>query len=167
MTILVSETPLEHLQLGDLTPRTLSTGAVASFSGYMRNTNNGRAVTSLYLDYYRDMAESQLSEIAERARQRWPINACVIAHRVGQVVPGEMLVYVETHSSHRQDAFDACNYIMDILKTAAPFWKKEQTDAGDHWVAARTSDTTALQKWQDVDTDTSAQSENDILPAGR
>ena len=147
MNIYVSPSVLDIASLQSAIPRDDSVGAVASFTGLMRNVNEGQAVTAMFLDHYAGMTESVLSGLVAKAQARWPISSGVLAHRVGAVEVGDILVYVEVRTMHRQDAFDACNFIMDMLKTEAPFWKKELTDKGERWVDARQSDTDALSKW--------------------
>lgn len=148
MKIVISESALDTHQLSSLIEQNHSVGAVASFTGLMRDNNLGDSVAAMYLDHYPGMTESVLANIAGEAGKRWPIVAGLVAHRVGAVKAGEVLVYVEMHSAHRQDAFDACNYVMDILKTEAPFWKRETTEFGERWVDSRQSDHDALEKWQ-------------------
>ena len=147
MRIIVSETPLNIGELSQRIKPRLETGGVASFTGYMRNNNVGRNVSGMFLDHYPEMTEAALQVITDDATKRWPLHNGLVAHRVGNVLPGDLLVYVETHAEHRQAAFDACNFIMDTLKTSAPFWKKETSDNNEHWVEQRDSDLSALKKW--------------------
>ena len=128
-------------------PRT-DIGAVVSFTGYVRDFNENPEVTALTLEHYPGMTEQALEQIAVEAEQRWAIKGLCMIHRVGRLGPGDPIVLVVTASAHRQDAFDACNFIMDFLKTRAPFWKKEHTADGDYWVSARTSDTQAAARWE-------------------
>lgn len=148
MHILIADKDLHISTLCQFIKPSFESGGVASFTGYMRNVNAGQAVSGMFLDHYPDMTKAALESIANSAEQKWPLHNGLIAHRVGQVKPGDLLVYVEVHSSHRQEAFDACNYIMDTLKTSAPFWKKETSSTGEHWVEQRDSDLSALTKWQ-------------------
>jgi len=122
-------------------------GAIASFTGLMRNRNEGDAVTAMTLEHYPGMTESALVEIVTAARTRWALQAVTVVHRVGRLVPGDPIVLVLTAAAHRGEAFAACEFIMDYLKTRAPFWKKEETPAGSRWVEARTSDDEASARW--------------------
>lgn len=126
----------------------LDVGAVVSFIGTVRNRNDGSAVSNLELEHYPGMTEQSLREIAEQAAQRWPLGGVCIVHRVGPMAPGERIVLAACTSAHRQAAFEACAFVMDYLKTQAPFWKKEQTPEGARWVDARESDDAALARWQ-------------------
>jgi molybdopterin synthase catalytic subunit len=122
-------------------------GAVASFLGLVRDINDGQAVSGMTLEHYPGMTEKSLAQIVEAAATRWEVlDACVI-HRVGPLMPTDPIVMVAVASGHRGDAFAACEFIMDFLKTRAPFWKKEQTGAGEKWVDARESDTIAVERW--------------------
>lgn len=123
-------------------------GAVATFLGAVRAKNLGDNVTGLTLEHYPGMTEKSLNDIVVQARERWDINRVAIVHRVGTLTLGENIVFVGVTSSHRGDAFDACEFIMDFLKTRAPFWKKESTSEGDRWIEARDSDTKKAAEWQ-------------------
>jgi len=123
-------------------------GAVVSFTGYVRDFNERPGVTALTLEHYPGMTEQALEQIVLDAEERWALKGALIIHRVGRMEPGDPIVLVVTASAHRQDAFDACNFIMDFLKTRAPFWKKEHTASGDYWVSARTSDSQAAERWE-------------------
>ncbi|WP_404416361.1 molybdopterin synthase catalytic subunit MoaE [Marinospirillum sp.] len=123
-------------------------GAVVSFTGYVRDFNEKPEVTALTLEHYPGMTEQALEQIAVEAEKRWELKGLRILHRIGRMEPGAPIVLVVTASAHRQDAFDACNFIMDFLKTRAPFWKKEHTTSGDYWVSSRTSDTQAAARWE-------------------
>jgi molybdopterin synthase catalytic subunit len=123
-------------------------GAVASFLGLVRDVNDGQGVSAMTLEHYPGMTERALADIVEQARGRWAvIDACVI-HRVGPLRPTDPIVLVAVASAHRGDAFAACEFIMDFLKTRAPFWKKERTPQGEHWVDARESDEAAAARWR-------------------
>lgn len=122
-------------------------GAVVGFVGYVRDYNDGNAVAAMTLEHYPGMTEKALAGIVEQASARWPLLGVEIVHRVGHLQPGEPIVFVGTTSSHRQAAFDACNFIMDYLKTRAPFWKREDTPEGARWVDGRDSDQTAARRW--------------------
>jgi molybdopterin synthase catalytic subunit len=119
-------------------------GAVASFVGLVR----GGEVAAMSLEHYPGMTEQALTEIIAQARERWEVRCVRVIHRVGKLLPGERIVFVGVASAHRHDAFAACEFIMDYLKTQAPFWKKEETGEGARWVDARESDDVAARRWQ-------------------
>ena len=123
-------------------------GAVVSFIGQVRDLNDGDNVASMTLEHYPSMTEKSLESIVEQARKRWVIEDVLIVHRVGELKPLDQIVLVLVASAHRQDAFAACEFIMDYLKTEAPFWKKEQTPSGERWVEAKYSDNQAKSRWQ-------------------
>src|SRR3970040_977585 len=123
-------------------------GAIASFIGVVRDVNEGDAVAEMTLEHYPGMTEKSIEDIITQARGRWNIFDALVVHRVGTLKPTEQIVLVVITSSHRGDAFAACEFIMDYLKTRAPFWKKEQTGAGARWVDARTSDDVAAGRWR-------------------
>lgn len=126
-------------------------GAVVTFSGLVRDFNEQPDVLALTLEHYPGMTEQALEQIAAEAAERWPLQAVQIIHRVGRLTPGDSIVLVAVASAHRQAAFDGCNFVMDFLKTRAPFWKKENTRHGDYWVSARNSDDAAARRWQEGD----------------
>ncbi|WIM06042.1 MAG: molybdopterin synthase catalytic subunit MoaE [Candidatus Nitricoxidivorans perseverans] len=130
-------------EIAALTAGDLSAGAVASFVGLVR----GGEVASMTLEHYPGMTEKALSEIVAEAKSRWRLLAVRVIHRVGRLLPGDRIVFVAVSSSHRHEAFAACEFIMDYLKTRAPFWKKEETDGGGRWVDARESDDAAADRW--------------------
>ncbi|MAL80377.1 MAG: molybdenum cofactor biosynthesis protein MoaE [Sneathiella sp.] len=124
-------------------------GAIVSFTGLVRDFNDGRNITGLVLEHYPGMTERELAKIEAEAHQRWQLQASRIIHRYGNLALGEPIVLVITASPHRQDAFDAANFLMDWLKTKAPFWKSEMTaDGRTVWVEERTSDIDAARRWQ-------------------
>ena len=123
-------------------------GAQVCFVGQVRDFGDSQAVTALELAHYPGMTEKSLLAILDQARARWPLAAARVVHRVGYLPLGEAIVLVLTASAHRGDAFAACEFIMDYLKRDAPFWKKEHTAAGSHWVEAKHSDQQAAQRWQ-------------------
>ncbi len=125
----------------------LGIGAVASFVGYVRDFNDGHEVSGLFLEHAPGMTEHALEKIAAEARQRWPLLSLEILHRVGRLEPGDPIVFVGAASAHRDAAFDACRFVMDYLKTRAPFWKKEDTPQGARWVEGRASDEAAARSW--------------------
>ena len=122
-------------------------GAIASFIGTERDVNEAAAVTGLTLEHYPGMTEQALTDIVGEARRRFAILDALVVHRVGALRPGDQIVLVVITSAHRGTAFDACEYVMDMLKTRAPFWKKERTPQGDRWVEARASDDAAAGRW--------------------
>ncbi|MBB1520057.1 molybdopterin synthase catalytic subunit MoaE [Aquipseudomonas guryensis] len=134
-------------ELNALHAAQLGIGAVVGFVGYVRDFNDGQDVHGMFLEHYPGMTEKALQNIVVEAEQRWPLLRVEIVHRVGQLPPGEPIVFVGTASAHRQAAFDACNFIMDYLKTRAPFWKKEDTAEGARWVEGRSSDQDAAERW--------------------
>lgn len=123
-------------------------GAVASFVGLVRDINDGSGVSTLTLEHYPGMTEKALAAIVSEAEGRWQILGCTIIHRIGELKPTDQIVLVIVASSHRGHAFEACEFIMDYLKTEAPFWKKEQTPQGQRWVDSRDSDAAAAMRWK-------------------
>ncbi|WP_288493867.1 molybdopterin synthase catalytic subunit MoaE [uncultured Pantoea sp.] len=122
-------------------------GAVVTFTGKVRNHNLGDDVAALTLEHYPGMTEKALQEIIDDACQRWPLQRVSVIHRIGELFPGDEIVFVGVTSAHRSSAFAAAEFIMDYLKTRAPFWKRETTEQGDRWVDARNSDHEAAQRW--------------------
>lgn len=122
-------------------------GAVVSFLGLVRDVNEGDGVHSLTLEHYPGMTEKSLEQIARDAMARWDLLDATVIHRIGTLLPTDPIVLVAVASAHRGDAFAACEFIMDYLKTQAPFWKKEGTPEGERWVEARESDDVAAGKW--------------------
>jgi molybdopterin synthase catalytic subunit len=123
-------------------------GAVASFVGLVREANEGEGVSAMTLEHYPAMTERALGEIVAEAEQRWPLLGLRVIHRVGRLQPGERIVFVGVASAHRGAAFAACEFLMDYLKTRAPFWKREETPQGARWVEARDSDDAAAGRWE-------------------
>ncbi|NAW35661.1 molybdopterin synthase catalytic subunit MoaE [Halomonas alimentaria] len=123
-------------------------GAVVSFTGLVRDFNERPEVTALTLEHYPGMTESALEAIVEEAKGRWPLDAVRVIHRVGRLTPGDPIVLVVVASAHRRAAFEACDFIMDYLKTRAPFWKKEHASDGDYWVSERHSDHADARRWE-------------------
>jgi molybdopterin synthase catalytic subunit len=123
-------------------------GAVTTFTGYVRCANDERRVYTLELEHYPGMTETSIRHIVNGAAQRWPLLAVSVVHRVGKLSPGDQIVWVGVASTHREAAFSACEFIMDYLKTRAPFWKKELGPEGEHWVSARPHDDTRVGRWQ-------------------
>jgi molybdopterin synthase catalytic subunit len=130
-----------------LTQERKDIGAVVSFSGICRGGEGGDALAALTLEHYPDMAEAEIGRHAEEAMSRWPLMGLTIIHRVGRIPPGDNIVLVLTASSHRQAAFEAAEFLMDYLKTSAPFWKREEKPDGTSWVEAREHDDAAAARW--------------------
>jgi molybdopterin synthase catalytic subunit len=122
-------------------------GAVVAFVGTVRDMNDGADVSLMELEHYPGMTEKALENIVAQAKARWPVFDATVIHRIGPLKPLDQIVLVAVTSAHRGDAFAACEFIMDYLKTEAPFWKKEQTPQGGRWVDARVVDDQALAKW--------------------
>ena len=122
-------------------------GAVAAFVGQVRDINENADISSLTLEHYPGMTEKALENIVEQAKQRWSIFDALVIHRIGKLQPTDQIVLVVVSGAHRGEAFAACEFIMDYLKTEAPFWKKEQTAQGERWVDARNSDDAARERW--------------------
>ena len=123
-------------------------GAVASFIGCVRDMNEGDSVGLMYLEHYPGMTERELEKIAAEACARWDILDTLIIHRVGELRPLDQIVFVTVTSAHRGESFAACEFIMDYLKTRAPFWKREATPQGERWVDARATDDAAAERWK-------------------
>jgi molybdopterin synthase catalytic subunit len=149
MTVRVQEadfdlsTELAALRAGDS-----RVGGIVSFVGTVRDINEGASVSEMTLEHYPGMTEQALERIEQEARKRWPVYNVLVIHRVGPLRPLEQIVLVAVTAAHRGEAFQACEFIIDYLKTEAPFWKKEQTPEGARWVDARVTDDAALAKWQ-------------------
>lgn len=124
-------------------------GAIVTFTGTVRGTSHGNPITAMTLEHYPGMTELELERVEAEARRRWPLEASLIVHRIGRLAPGDNIVLVVAASAHRHAAFEAAEFLMDYLKTRAPFWKKE-TDAegAGHWVDAREADAAAEARWQ-------------------
>ncbi len=144
----VQEQPLDpHREVDLLRADNPGIGAVVSFIGLMRDLNDGDRVQRLYLEHYPGMTERALRKIAEEAVRRWELMGCRVVHRVGEMCPTDPIVVVAVACQHRKEAFLGCEYVIDYLKTQAPFWKKETTEQGERWVDARVSDDEAEQRW--------------------
>jgi molybdopterin synthase catalytic subunit len=123
-------------------------GAIVTFVGTVRDMNDGSEVKGMILEHYPGMTEKSLEEIIQQARSRWDLYKTLVIHRVGLLLPEDQIVLVVVTSAHRGEAFAACEFIMDYLKTAAPFWKKEETPTGSKWVDARVTDDAAIARWR-------------------
>ncbi len=157
MTVVVQVEALnEFAVLQALRERQPQAGALVTFLGLVRPLSEGDEIQSLTLEHYPGMTEKTLMQLEQQARTRWELLEVEIHHRVGTLSVGEAIVFVAVASSHRQQAFAACEYLMDHLKTTAPFWKKESTPQGSRWVAAKTTDEQARKRWQQGETDCGA-----------
>jgi molybdopterin synthase catalytic subunit len=133
--------------LADFSARAAGAGAVATFTGLVRGENDGAAVSALELDHHPRLTERTIAAIGADAVARFALQDLAIVHRFGALLPGEAIVFVAAAASHRAAAFDAVDYVMDRLKTEAPFWKREQREDGAHWLEARDSDHQARRRW--------------------
>ena len=124
-------------------------GAVASFVGVVRDVNEGDTVAGMVLEHYAGMTERSIATIVSEAKQRWNVFDAIVIHRIGELLPTDQIVLVVVTSAHRGDAFAACEFLMDYLKTRAPFWKKERLPEGTRWVDARASDEAAAARWDE------------------
>lgn len=122
-------------------------GAIAAFVGTVRDVNDDATISKLTLEHYPGMTERQLGDIEAEARRRWPLADVLIIHRYGRLEPGDRIVLVATASAHRDAAFESCHFLIDWLKTKAPFWKLEETPEGERWVDAQASDDAAARRW--------------------
>ena len=148
MTIQVQEADFDvGAEISALRAGNPQIGAVASFIGLVRDMNDGSNVAAMTLEHYPAMTHKALAAIVADAETRWTLLGCTVIHRVGALFPTDQIVLVAVATSHRADAFAACEFIMDYLKTQAPFWKKEQTPEGERWVESRNSDEAAAGRW--------------------
>jgi molybdopterin synthase catalytic subunit len=134
-------------ELAQLGRGTRGAGAVCVFVGLVRDLNEGRPVSAMTLEHFPGMTERELARIEQEARARWPLLDTLVVHRYGRLEPGDRIVLVAVASAHRDAAFDACRFMIDWLKTKAPFWKAEETEAGRRWVEARAEDADAAGRW--------------------
>jgi molybdopterin synthase catalytic subunit len=134
-------------ELEGLTSGKLAIGGVASFIGLVRDMAGGEAIGAMTLEHYPGMTEKQLAAIEAEACRRWPLEASLVIHRYGRLEPGDRIVLVATASAHRAAALESCQFLIDWLKTKAPFWKLEETPSGGKWVDARDSDDAAARRW--------------------
>ena len=148
--IVVQQAPFDLSdEYARLKTESLKIGAVVTFTGTVRDLNEDDEVTALHLEHYPGMTENEIDKILVEAGNRWQVISATVIHRVGDLLPGEDIVYVGVASGHRGDAFNACEFVMDYLKTRATFWKKEKTTEGDRWLTTRQSDLDAVKTWQD------------------
>lgn len=122
-------------------------GAIVTFFGRVRGKDDSKQISDLSLNHYPGMTEKKIIEIVGKACNRWSIKGCSVVHRIGKLRPGELIVFVGVTSMHRKAAFDACEFIMDFLKTEAPFWKKETSQDGERWIESRHEDYLAVEQW--------------------
>jgi molybdopterin synthase catalytic subunit len=134
-------------EIAALTNGRIDIGAVVSFSGICRGSENGEPIAALTLEHYPGMAEAEIKRHTDEAMSRWPLSGLTVIHRVGRIVPGENIVLVLAASAHRQAAFEAAEFLMDYLKANAPFWKREESAAGKSWIEARDHDDAAAARW--------------------
>jgi len=150
MTVRVQEADFDlGAELAALRAGDARVGALASFVGLVRDVNDGAGVSEMTLEHYPGMTEKALEEIVTEAKGRWDIYEALVIHRVGPLLPCDQIVLVAVTSAHRGEAFAACEFIMDYLKTRAPFWKREVTPTGARWVDARDADDSAAARWQE------------------
>ena len=148
MTIRIQQADFDIArEISALTKGRTDIGAVVSFSGVCRGSEDDQTVSALTLEHYPGMAEAEIARHAQTAMSRWPLTGVTVIHRVGRISPGENIVLVLTASRHRQAAFQAAEFLMDYLKANAPFWKREETAAGTAWVDARSHDDAAAARW--------------------
>lgn len=146
--VTVQETPIDTAgELAAFQQACRNSGGIATFIGQVRGDYDGERIHAMTLEHYPGMTEKKLAEIAEQARNRWALEGVRIVHRYGRMLPGEHIVFAATAAPHRHSAFAACEFLMDWLKTCAPFWKLEETDSGERWVEAKTSDDDAAARW--------------------
>jgi molybdopterin synthase catalytic subunit len=134
-------------EIAQLRANTPKVGAIVNFVGVVRDLNEGEQIAEMELEHYPGMTEKALEDIIAEARSRWDLFDALVIHRVGPLKPLDQIVLVAVTSAHRGEAFAACEFIIDYLKTQAPFWKKEQTSQGSRWVDARVTDDEAMKKW--------------------
>jgi molybdopterin synthase catalytic subunit len=147
-TIRIQEGDFDVAQeIAALTKGRTDVGAVVSFSGICRGSEDGEPIAALTLEHYPGMAEAEIARHADEALSRWPLQGLTIVHRFGRIAPGENIVLVVTASPHRQAAFEAAEFLMDYLKTNAPFWKREESQKGANWIEARDHDDAAAARW--------------------
>ena len=139
-------------ELASLTDGNTSVGGLVCFVGLVRDMANEEQISSMTLEHYPGMTEKQLAALEAEARDRWTLLDVLIIHRYGRLEPGDRIVLVGTTSAHREAALESCHFLIDWLKTKAPFWKLEESDTGESWVAARDSDDDAADRWSDTAT---------------
>jgi len=149
MSVRITEAPIDvAAETAALSRGRSDAGALVTFTGICRGEEEGAPIAALMLEHYPEMAEDEIRRHVEDAKKRWPLSSVRIAHRVGRIAPGETIVFVAAASAHRRAAFAAAEFLMDYLKTRAPFWKKVERADGTHWVAARKTDDAAAARWK-------------------
>ena len=149
MSVRITEAPIDvAAETAALSRGRSDAGALVTFTGICRGEEEGAPIAALVLEHYPEMAEDEIRRHVEDAKKRWPLSSVRIAHRVGRIAPGETIVFVAAASAHRRAAFAAAEFLMDYLKTRAPFWKKVERADGTHWVAARKTDDAAAARWK-------------------
>ena len=149
MSVSIQEKDFDlNAEIVALRGNTAQVGALVSFTGLVRDFSDGENIENIYLEHYPGMTEKALDKIITEANTRWNLLGVRVIHRVGQLAPGEQIVLVATAALHRAEAFAACEFIIDYLKTAAPFWKREQTNKGAHWLETRESDEQRAVRWE-------------------
>ncbi len=149
MKVLVQEQDFNiAAEIADIVSKRTDIGGIVTFTGLVRDFHGSNKIQKMTLEHFPGMAEKQLEAICKTAEERWPLLGGTVIHRYGPLNPGDQIVLVITLSAHREAAFDAASFIMDWLKTDAPFWKKEETLSGTHWVSAKDADTLKAEKWQ-------------------
>jgi|TARA_B100000315_G_scaffold260208_2_gene319986 molybdopterin synthase catalytic subunit len=136
-------------EIAEISAKSTNIGGVCSFVGLVRDSDDNKSITAMTLEHYPGMTEKQLAKIEAEARARWPLDDSLIIHRYGRLEPGDQIVLVVTASAHRKAAFEACEFLIDWLKTKAPFWKSEETPDGTKWVDAKAADDAAADKWEE------------------
>ena len=134
-------------EISIITNQNENIGGICSFTGLVREFDSNNNIQAMTLEHYPGMTEKQLSKIENEAHKRWELSDSLIIHRFGRLKPKDKIVLVVTASAHRKAAFEACQFLMDWLKTKAPFWKLEETETGSHWVTAKSSDDLEVEKW--------------------
>jgi molybdopterin synthase catalytic subunit len=148
VTIRIQQADFDIAQeIAALTKGRIDIGAVVSFSGICRGSENGEPISALTLEHYPDMAEAEIKRHTDEAMSRWPLTGLTVVHRVGRIAPGENIVLVLAASAHRQAAFEAAEFLMDYLKANAPFWKREESAKGTSWIEAHDHDDAAAARW--------------------
>lgn len=135
-------------EIGRLTEGNVQVGGLACFVGLVRDLAHDKKITSMTLEHYPGMTERQLEGLEAEARQRWPLQEVLIIHRYGKLLPGDRIVLVATASAHREASLESCQFLIDWLKTKAPFWKLEDMESGEKWVTARDEDDKAAERWE-------------------
>jgi molybdopterin synthase catalytic subunit len=148
MTVSIVTQPIDPAAEAAELARLKNAGALVTFSGICRGEEDGAPIKALFLEHYPGMAEAEIGRHIEEAKSRWPILGVRVVHRTGRITPGETIVFVATVSTHRQAAFEAAEFLMDYLKSRAPFWKKVESKTSGHWIEAQDKDNAAAARWK-------------------